>query len=735
MRYVNFTIDGGLQDIQVHMEERPDGSIYLTLTVDGKPADVRGLFFDVRDASLLGSLSVAGPNVTSSMFRDEGVMDLGRGVNMNGAGRGPFDVGVEFGSPGNGHGVVSSTSLTLTSSTGGLTLDDLALVDFGVRLTGGGAAPKLVTPAPAAPDAINDNLSAVEDTTIIYSVLSNDTDEDGRGDFRIVSVTDPEHGTATISADGLTVIYTPDLNYSGADSFTYAMIDGHGGGDSASAAINVVAVADAPTLQVTTAAGANVNEILISVTATVTDTDGSEYLDRFEFSGLPAGAAIVGESDLAYNPTDTGQSLTRTFTLQLAPNTDFNFDLGVRAVAREMSNGDEEGTSTTVAVRVDSATNNFNLTFRATDQSIWGSGDALILEDNRYIGFTLGPVNSSSGDFIYGSADLYLHSGFQSHLTFDGGSIDASAPYGITIDTSYNHTTDVLLIESAADLLSSGVNFTTSGPNGSYILDFIFNYAISASLGIDYELDTATLVSFGSSGNYSVNILSIESENIGISFDFDYGLSITLAWPNLDTTSVVTSETVFSSSGSSNNFLQFGVDLDQAFADIFLKGANPFDVSIDISVADGNVQLLDVDLSAGMNFLQEFAMALGTLGGTLLFENGTAMGWNFNDIMIANASSYDADGDGLIEFGLMLDQAATLTNETGLGFNMGYSVALLQASGSYDVVVDSGDWSFGPVWSTGQTFPLASIGLYNATFGLDFASQTIGFVGNEVSLI
>ena len=94
--------------------------------------------------------------------------------------------------------------------------------------------------------------SAIEDTQIIYSVLANDTDADGTADFKITSVTDPEHGTATISADGKTIIYIPDLNYSGADSFGYAMIDGHGGGDNAVATIGVIAVADAPTLTVST---------------------------------------------------------------------------------------------------------------------------------------------------------------------------------------------------------------------------------------------------------------------------------------------------------------------------------------------------------------------------------------------------------------------------------------------------------------------------------------------------
>jgi hypothetical protein len=658
-------------------------------------------------------------------------MDLGNGVNMHGEGRGPFDVGVAFGSPGNGKDMVTDTSLVLRSSVGTLTLDDLALVDFGVRLTGGGSPPKMVMTAPAAPDAINDTLVATEDTQSTYLVLANDTDADGTTDFKITSVTDPEHGTATISADGKTVIYVPDLNYSGPDSFGYTMIDGHGGGDNAVATIGVVAVADAPTLTVATAAGANVNQILVTVTAEVTDTDGSEYIDRFDFSGLPAGATIVDESDLTFNPTSTGQSLSQTFTLNLAPNTDFNFTLGVSAVAKELSNGDEEATAKSVGVIIDSNSNKFNMTFAATDQSIWSSGAAFSFVDDRFIGIEVDPPADSGGSFIYYSGDLYLKAGFQSKLTFDGGSIDAVAPVSVGIDTTYNHLTDVLLIRSNSDLLSNGVKFSTDGPSGSYILDFIFKYAISASAGIDYGVDSEELFGFSSSGDYKFNILTLDSDQLALQFDFKFGLSITLSWPNVDTNSLVSSGTVFHSSGASNNFLQLGVDVDQALADIFLKGVNPFDIPFDIGIAWGNAEVLDVDLTAGMNFLQSFSLAMGNLGGLLTFENGATRAWNFTDILITQASTYDSDHDGIIEFALTLDQAATLSNKTDLGFNMGYSIDLLKASGGYDVLVYKDDFEIGPLYHVGEVFPLGSVPIYNATFNLDFAAQTINFNGND----
>lgn len=733
MRYIDFALEAGAATVNVRLEEQPDGTILIELSAVGEPVDIRGLFFDVNDASLISTLQLSGADITAFQAGDESVMDLGRGVNMNGGGRGPFDVGAAFGTPGKGHDAVSSTSVVLSSTSGPLTLDLLALTDFGVRLQGGDDVdPKVVEIAPAAPDAIDDSLNATEDEQIVFDVLGNDTDADGTGDFRLTWVSDPLNGTAVISDDGTRIIYTPDANYSGPDSFTYSMTDGHGGGDTAAATIAVAAVADAPTLGLTTAPGVDVNHIQVTVSASVTDADGSEYVDRFIFSGLPAGASVVGEGDLLYDPSGTGGTLTQTFVVALAANTDFDFDFGVTAVTRELSNGSEASTTDTVAVLVDANSNDFSLTFLATDQSIWSAGSAFQIVDDRFIGFEWDPARIETGGLINAYADLYLKAGLQSTLTFDAGSIDAAAPWDVSVDTTYNHTTDVLLIESFADLLAGGVTFSTTGPGGSYILDFIFNYAISAGLELDYGVGTEDLLSVNPSGNYTINILTVDSEDLSLTFDFPYGLSITLAWPDVDTTSLVsTTGTTFTSSGESNNFFELGLDVDQALADIFFGGVNPFDLAIDITVAWGNVELLDVELSAGMNFLQDFVLALGGLDATLVFENGSSLPWDFSDFVLNGASSYDADLDGLVEFDLVLDQQADLTNDTELGFNWGYSVALLQASGGYDVVVDSGSWSVGPLWSTSGTFPIASIGLFEDTFDLNFAAQTISFAGNE----
>jgi len=70
-------------------------------------------------------------------------------------------------------------------------------------------------------------------------VLANDETEVGDVlSIDIISVA-PTNGTATIAADGLTVLYTPDANFTGTDSLIYQISDGNGGTATANVAITV----------------------------------------------------------------------------------------------------------------------------------------------------------------------------------------------------------------------------------------------------------------------------------------------------------------------------------------------------------------------------------------------------------------------------------------------------------------------------------------------------------------
>ena len=75
------------------------------------------------------------------------------------------------------------------------------------------------------PDANDDAATIAEDSGAnrIF-VLLNDTDPEGDS-LTIIGVSQPAHGAAVITDNGLTVTYIPPANYNGADSFTYTISD------------------------------------------------------------------------------------------------------------------------------------------------------------------------------------------------------------------------------------------------------------------------------------------------------------------------------------------------------------------------------------------------------------------------------------------------------------------------------------------------------------------------------
>ena len=86
-----------------------------------------------------------------------------------------------------------------------------------------------------------DNVSVTEDSKAnVLGVLANDTFVPGPGAaLTIVSVSKPANGTATIAPDGKSIVYTPNVNFVGTDTFSYTITDGRGGTATATVTVNV----------------------------------------------------------------------------------------------------------------------------------------------------------------------------------------------------------------------------------------------------------------------------------------------------------------------------------------------------------------------------------------------------------------------------------------------------------------------------------------------------------------
>jgi hypothetical protein len=139
------TFTGASLSVTVTIDDSSDpGNLVITLEIDegGNIGDLRGFFADVSDASLLSGLSVSGPEVTSSIFDENNVINLGHGSNLNGGGTPcPCDLGVEIGDPGIGQGDdFQKVTFVLSHVSQDLDLSLFEEQAFGIRVTSVGSA-------------------------------------------------------------------------------------------------------------------------------------------------------------------------------------------------------------------------------------------------------------------------------------------------------------------------------------------------------------------------------------------------------------------------------------------------------------------------------------------------------------------------------------------------------------------------------------------------------------------
>jgi len=88
-----------------------------------------------------------------------------------------------------------------------------------------------------APQATDDSAATNEDTPVDVDVLANDMDADGDS-LIISSVTQPANGSVVVNSDN-TLTYAPVAGFTGEDSFTYTVDDGHGGTNTATVTVTV----------------------------------------------------------------------------------------------------------------------------------------------------------------------------------------------------------------------------------------------------------------------------------------------------------------------------------------------------------------------------------------------------------------------------------------------------------------------------------------------------------------
>jgi hypothetical protein len=196
------------------------------------------------------------------------------------------------------HGTLAGSGATLTYSPASNYVGPDAFT-FRVRDPSGAQSTATVsidvTPVNDPPVARDATVSTSEDTALGLTLAGTDPDGDTLA-FSVV--TGPAHGT--LAGTGASRTYTPTPNFHGIDTLTFAVDDGHGGTDTGTVRIAVLAVNDPPT-----AAGDAVTLVEDTPTPIVlaaNDLDGDPLTWAIEVA--PAHGTLTGTApDLTYTPT------------------------------------------------------------------------------------------------------------------------------------------------------------------------------------------------------------------------------------------------------------------------------------------------------------------------------------------------------------------------------------------------------------------------------------------------
>jgi len=170
-----------------------------------------------------------------------------------------------------------------------------------------------VLPSNDPPIAQDDSGTTQEDTPITLDVLPNDSDPDGDA-LTTQSVTQPDNGSVINNGD--VVIYTPNLDFNGIDTFTYVLSDGNGGTAAATVTVTVSAVNDPPIAEDDKASTDEESPVSIDVLVNDSDPDGDALIIEAVTSPEHGSVDNHGTS-LTYTP-DPDFSGTDTLTYSVS---------------------------------------------------------------------------------------------------------------------------------------------------------------------------------------------------------------------------------------------------------------------------------------------------------------------------------------------------------------------------------------------------------------------------------
>ena len=159
-------------------------------------------------------------------------------------------------------------------------------------------------------DAKDDEAVTDEDVALYISVLDNDVDVDGSPVLPTLALTsNPENGTAEV-INGGQILYTPNENFNGTDTFSYSICDdgspAPGLCDDATITVYINAVNDAPVAEADMTSTLMEESVTVNVLENDSDLETSVDVSSLTISEAPffGTAEVSAEGEITYTPNE-----------------------------------------------------------------------------------------------------------------------------------------------------------------------------------------------------------------------------------------------------------------------------------------------------------------------------------------------------------------------------------------------------------------------------------------------
>ncbi len=270
-----------------------------------------------------------------------------------------------------------------------------------------------------APVAQDDSATTAYETAVKIDVLSNDSDEDGDA-LSISSTTSPANGSVVVESGA--IIYTPNDDFSGEDSFEYTITDGA----AESTAKVTVSVGEnpntAPVAQDDTATTAY--ETAVSIDVLLNDSDANDdTLSITSTTTASHGSVSISDGKVVYTP-NAGYEGSDAFSYTISD--------GEEQSSANVTVTVEEQPNTAPRANDDSAVANYNesVSIDVLENDSDDDGDALTIAS--YTQASHGSVTQDGNKLVYTSNTDY--SGDDSFTyTITDGEATATATVSITV--------------------------------------------------------------------------------------------------------------------------------------------------------------------------------------------------------------------------------------------------------------------------------------------------------------